>query len=224
MVKILFVCYSMGTGGESLALAISKLDTCETLSHVKYSNGRTSTIDIFGSLFRGPGSKTGKYKFTKQEIDDCLQNATTNKWHVVASHFSYDAFKDVEAQKIFVVIQNPVTSQAQEIVYNNIRQKVLDQKYRSIIELAGAIKNYWPEVDPKQVLKGYNHQPTEAEIICKLDSSYDINTIYDVYPAEQMLPQYVGKQFPNAIFVPYEDTLDPAFTNNFTKKIHQLTK
>ena len=56
----------MGTGGESLALAISKLDTCETLSHVKYSNGRTSTIDIFGSLFRGPGSKTGKYKFTKQ--------------------------------------------------------------------------------------------------------------------------------------------------------------
>ena len=224
MVKIIFVCYSMGTGGETLALEISKLDTCETLSHVKYSNGRTSTIDIFGSLFRGPGSKTGKYKFTKQEINDCLQNASTDKWHVVATHFSYDAFQDVDAEKLFVVIQNPITTNTKQLVFNNIKQKVLNQKYRSIIELAGAIKNYWPDVDPKQVLKGYNHQPTEAEIICKLDSTYDIKTIYDVYPAEQMLPQYIGKTFPDALYVAYEDTLNPNFTNNFTKKLHHLTK
>ena len=52
----------------------------------------------------------------------------------------------------------------------------------------------------------------------------DIKTIYDVYPAEQMLPQYIGKTFPNALYVAYEDTLDPNFVNNITKKIHQLTK
>ena len=41
MVKVLFVCFSMGTGGETLAFEISQAPTCETLDASRYNNKRT---------------------------------------------------------------------------------------------------------------------------------------------------------------------------------------
>jgi hypothetical protein len=225
MVKVLFVCFSMGTGGETLATEISNAPTCETLDASRYNNKRTMTKDIFSGMFRGPGASTKKYRFTQQDIDYCLSKVKSNKWQVVPSHFGYDAFEHLDLEMKFVVIKNPVEQEHKNIVYNHIKNKVLDHRYTNIQELYGSIRHAFPDLDAKEVLKGHNHQPTGAELMVRYDKQYtNIDTIYHDFPRDAMLPQFEGETFPEAIYVEYADTLQPDFYSNITKKIHQLTK
>tara|TARA_Y100001937_G_scaffold65164_1_gene89177 strand:+ start:1697 stop:2374 length:678 start_codon:yes stop_codon:yes gene_type:complete len=225
MVKVLFVCFSMGTGGETLATEISKAPTCETLQASRYDNKRTMTKDIFNGMFRGPGASTKKYRITTQDIDNCLSKVKSNKWQVVPSHFGYDAFEHLDFEMKFVVIKNPVQQEHKNNVYNHIKNKILDHRYTNIQELYGSIKHAFPDLDAKEVLKGHNHQPTGAELMVKHDKQYNnIDAIYNNFPKDAMLKQFEGETFPKAIYVEYADTQEPNFYSNFTKKIHQLTK
>ena len=119
----------------------------------------------------------------------------------------------------------PVQQEHKNIVYNHIKNKILDHRYTNIQELYGSIKHAYPDLDAKEVLKGHNHQPTGAELMVKHDKQYNnIDTIYNDFPRDAMLPQFEGETFPQAIYVEYADTLKPNFYSSFTKKIHQLTK
>ena len=225
MVKVLFVCFSGGTGGETLATEISKVPTCETLQASRYDNKRTMTKDIFNGMFRGPGASTKKYRFTKQDIDYCLSKVKSNKWQVVPSHFGHDAYEHLNFEMKFVVMKNPVLQEHKNIVYNHIKNKILDHRYTNIQELYGSIKHAYPDLDAKEVLKGHNHQPTYAELMVKHDKQYNnIDTIYHDFPRDMMLEHFDRETFPHATYVEYADTLKPNFYSNFTKKIHQLTK
>ena len=53
----------------------------------------------------------------------------SNKWQVVPSHFGHDAYEHLDLEMKFVVMKNPVLQEHKNIVYNHIKNKILDQTY-----------------------------------------------------------------------------------------------
>jgi len=98
--KFIFVCYEHGTGGENLAVAISKLPFCEDLKHEKHS-GRTWTYDCFNKLFLRP------YKSDWMIEAEQIQKSDTVR--VVPSHYRPEKLKLLYPDEIYVIINIPRT-------------------------------------------------------------------------------------------------------------------
>tara|TARA_R110000851_G_scaffold332263_1_gene507899 strand:+ start:62 stop:751 length:690 start_codon:yes stop_codon:yes gene_type:complete len=98
--KFIFVCYDHGTGGEPLAVAISKLAFCEDLKHEKHSC-RTWTYDCFNKLFLLP------YKSDWMIEAEQIQKSDTVR--VVPSHYRPEILKLLYPDEIYVIINAPHT-------------------------------------------------------------------------------------------------------------------
>ena len=216
-IKICFVCYNHGTGGETLAQQISLLDQCNNLSYKKI-NGRTITNDIFNSAFR-------RNKFNKQPLPD-----PSKKWYVVASHFPPEKFKDMNAEKFYVVINDPITKEHDELMHQNIYEKVWTHKFYDVLEIRGQIES--DGYDPKDPffadkIKGgisygelrclYEKQmPTKENVDAQLKIRTDKHNNRE---------KFVYTNSTDLMAVDYANTLKPNFYQQFTKKIQDhLTK
>ena len=212
MVKIVFVCYDQGAGGEHLAVEISKLDCCNYLKH-KIVNGRYVSVDITAGRCR-------RCPLPISEINNALQESP--KWHVVPTHFTPDELTDVIADKFFVCITTPSDEQH----LNHIQSKVLQYKFRSILELKGQIEA--DGYDPKTILKNYTGSLDYQSLLCLYDGKEinESNMIDAIQKYNELTKIYKFKHpIPNTINIGYKETILPNFYTDFTNKLHkELTK
>ena len=226
MIKIIFVCYNHGTGGETLAQQISLLDQCNNLPYKKVK-GRTVTRDIFKGNFRNA-------KFSQQPLPP-----PSDKWYVVPSHFlpkqlnEWDKLnsvvigKDMNAEKFYVVINDPITKEHEELVNKNIYEKVWTRKFYDILEIQGQIKS-----------DGYN--PKAPFFKDKIKSGITLGELRCLYNKELPTKENVQKQLkirmeshntrerffnitgPNVVNITYKETLLPNFYQTFNNKLSKL--
>ena len=226
MVKIIFVCYYQGTGGEHLSVEVSKLDQCYDLEYHRVGN-RYVTNDITKGLLRHEAKRDNPILF-KQKLSQIKSFFARkqhifphNKWYVVPAHFTPKELEDLDIDKKFISITTPNdNSHIEKIV-----EKVLPHRFTNILELTGQIKS--DGYDPKFILHNQKGALSYVELQC----------LYKGWPITDLNLQKITEEFIelskdplfkqtfiNALNVPYNDTLLPNFYSNFTKKIHQLTK
>lgn len=114
MPKFIFVCYEHGTGGEPLAVEISKLKKCNTLSYTKHGI-RIWSYDYFNKLFLKSYDKNWKNKIK-------LDKTSNEFYYVVPSHYDPDIIKEVFPNEFFVVINSPKTIEG----IKNLKERIFD--------------------------------------------------------------------------------------------------
>ena len=214
MIKIIFVCYSQGTGGEKLATEISKLDKCNNLKS-KTVEQRTITVDILECEGR-----SGPINYdTIHKILNKVEHSP--KWYVVPTHYHPIMLDKINAKKLYVIINNPTDSSHIKMVENNIIEKVLLHKFSNILELKGQIEA--DGYDPKSILSNMSGIQTYDKLQClynSLDTSEEnIAKIHITYPPKQKMTYLSNTDYLNAIYIPYKNTLQPNFYQTFTKSL-----
>lgn len=213
MVKVLFVCYDQGAGGEHLAVEISKLKCCNDLPY-KIVNGRYMSSDI----------TLGKSRYEPlpiQDINDLLTES--DKWHVIPTHYFPHKFEQIKATKFFVCITTPSNAKHTSV----IQQKVFSRKFTTPLDIKGQIEA--DGYDPKIILQKHKGPLDYQSLLCLykgLDiTDKNIKKVKQKYMDENVMAFKFTKQIPDAVNVPYEDTLKPNFYQHFTKNLQeQLTK
>ena len=214
MVKIVFVCYDQGAGGEHLAVEISKLDCCNYLKH-DIVNGRYMTRDISG------GKARFKPPLPIAEINNLLTQS--DKWHVIPTHYLPSAWDLIKATKFFVCITTPSNSKHTSV----IPKKIFSRKLTTPLDIKGQIQA--DGYDPQTILQKHKGPLDYQSLLCLykgLDiTDENIEKVKQEYWAEHFTKVKFKKRISNAINIPYEDTLEPNFYQQFTKKLQdQLTK
>ena len=96
MVKIIFVCYDAGAGGERMATDISQLPNVYDLDS-KTVGTRTVTRDVTKGISR--------YDiFKHNELQSIINNLPIDKWHVIPTHFKPEQLEVLSCKKFYVVI------------------------------------------------------------------------------------------------------------------------
>lgn len=212
MSKIIFVCYDQGAGGEHLAVEISKMGCCNYLEH-KIINGRYISVDV----------TLGRCRYNVlpiSQINDALTESS--KWHVIPTHFTPSELADVKADKFFVCITTPSNEKHRD----HIKSKVLQYKFRSILELKGQIEA--DGYDPKTILRNYTGSLDYQSLLC-LYGNKEINQSNIMNAGREYMKQSKIFKFkdpiPDSINVEYSETILPNFYTDFTNTLHkQLTK
>ena len=217
MIKIIFVCYNHGAGGETLAQHISLLEECIVLPY-KRLNGRTITNDHFDGAFR------------RTILEQQPLPAPSHKWYVVPSHFKPELLESIDAQKLYVVINDPVTDEHDALMHQNIFAKVWNRKFDDVLEITGQI-----EAD--------GHDPKDPFFADKIKGGISYGELRCLYEKQMPTKENVDAQLKirtdkhhsrekfkytnstDLIAVDYANTLEPNFYQQFTKKIQDhLTK
>tara|TARA_E500000318_G_scaffold28457_1_gene28593 strand:+ start:3173 stop:3820 length:648 start_codon:yes stop_codon:yes gene_type:complete len=98
--KFIFVCYGNGAGGEQLAVKISQLSMCNTLSFTRRGK-RTIAHDVFkSSMLYGSLNQKNNYS-----------SPNDNLWNVVPTHKSPDELEKLWAGSIYIVIETPTSNE-----------------------------------------------------------------------------------------------------------------
>ena len=106
MVKIIFVCYDAGAGGEKLATDISKFSNVYNLAS-KSVGTRTVTNDVTKGISRND-------IFRQHELQSVINDLPNDKWHVIPTHFRPSELQVLSCVKFYVVIYaGSVTSEKQ---------------------------------------------------------------------------------------------------------------
>ena len=106
MVKIIFVCYDAGAGGEKLATDISKFSNVYNLAS-KSVGTRTVTNDVTKGISRND-------IFRQHELQSVINHLPNDKWHVIPTHFRPSELQVLSCVKFYVVIYaGSVTSEKQ---------------------------------------------------------------------------------------------------------------
>ena len=214
MVKIVFVCYDQGAGGEHLAVEISKLECCNNLPY-KIVNGRYMSFDISG----------GKSRYDPplqiQEINDLLTES--DKWHVIPTHYFPHQFDEIKATKFFVCITTPSDAKHTSV----IQEKIFARKLTTTLDIKGQIEA--DGYDPKIILQKHKGPLNYQSLLCLyqgLDiTDANLKKVTQEYWEENFITFKFNKQIADAVNVPYEETLKPNFYQQFTKNLQeQLTK
>ena len=213
MVKVLFVCYDQGTGGEHLAVEISTLECCNDLQY-KIVNGRYVSSDI----------TLGKCRYEPlpiQDINDLLTES--DKWHVIPTHYFPHQFDEIKATKFFVCITTPPDAKHTSV----IQQKVFSRKFTTPLDIKGQIEA--DGYDPKIILQKHKGPLDYQSLLCLYKgvdiTDENIDKLKQEYMDENVMTFKFTKLIADAVNVPYEDTLKPNFYQQFTKNLQeQLTK
>jgi len=213
MNNIIFVCYDQGTGGEHLAVEISKLNKCNDL-YYNIINERYVTIDIVIGKLR-------YLYFDYKEINEIIKHHPSSKWHVIPTHFSPDELNDIDAKKKFVIIRTPSDEQHQRV----IDQKVLEYKFTNPLQIKGQIEA--DGYEPIQILKGQNGAITYNKLLCLYANlpitNENLEKCANEYKATNRKYKF-NKSYANHVEVEYLDTKQPNFYQQFTKSLaNQLT-
>jgi hypothetical protein len=213
MVKIVFVCYDQGAGGEHLSVEISKLENCNTLPYTTV-DGRYFTVDITKGMSRYT-------PLPVKEINECLTES--DKWHVIPTHFLPATFDQIRATKFFVCITTPSSAKHQEV----IQQKIFSRRFTDILHIKGQIEA--DGFNPKVIMKKYKGPLDYQSLLCLYKgleiNEANIEMVKEEYLNENVMDYKFNKTIPDAFNVAYEDTLLPNFYQQFTKNLHKkLTK
>ena len=213
MNNIIFVCYDQGTGGEHLAVEISKLNQCNDL-YYNVINGRYVTIDIVIGKLR-------YLDFNYKEINDMINQHPSSKWHVIPTHFTPDELYNVDAKKIFVIIRTPTDEQHQRV----IDQKVLEYKFSNPLQIKGQIEA--DGYEPIKILKGQNGPISYNKLLCLYANLPVTNENLEKCANEYKVinrKYKFNKPYAKHIEVEYLDTKKVNFYQQFTKLLsNQLT-
>ena len=213
MNNIIFVCYDQGTGGEHLAVEISKLNKCNDL-YYNIINQRYVTIDIVIGKLR-------YLYFDYKEINEMIKQHPSSKWHVIPTHFSPDELNDIDAKKKFVIIRTPSDEQHQRV----IDQKVLEYKFTNPLQIKGQIEA--DGYEPIQILKGQNGAMSYNKLLCLYANlsitNENLEKCANEYKAINRKYKF-NKSYANHVEVEYLETKQPNFYQQFTKSLaNQLT-
>ena len=167
MHRFLFVCYNHGTGGENLAVQISKNKKCNTLKF-DMMDTRTFTYDYFEKLFLKPYDSGWKQK--------CKNILPSDLIDVVPSHYSPVELKVMFPNAFYVVINYPKTDKAIATLKANIFEKVWQGKHNTLHQRLGYWRTNTKKQITKKILKQLNNDITNQEIEC---------LIHDVEPTKQ---------------------------------------
>ena len=158
MPKFIFVCYEHGTGGEPLAVEISKLKKCNTLSYTKHGI-RTWSYDYFNKLFLKSYDKNWKNKIK-------LDKTSNEFYYVVPSHYDPDIIKEVFPNEFFVVINSPKTIEG----IKNLKERIFDHvwltKHNNLQEKIGFYIESAGKKPSRSHLKKLGQDLLNGEIKC----------------------------------------------------------
>ena len=218
MVKIIFVCYDAGAGGERMATEISKLSNVHDLAS-KVIGTRTVTNDVTKGISRND-------LFRQQQLQSIIDGLPNDKWHVIPTHFRPDQLEVLSCNKFYVVIYADNIMSEQKIDQNQ-KDKVWHHVFTDPLELKGQIEAH--NADPNDAyitsrLKGPVKYGLLWSVIQRIDpisddleKEYAIYSKKDTYRAPSMLE--------NCINIEYAELQLPNFYKQFTKKLQeQLTK
>jgi hypothetical protein len=158
MPKFIFVCYEHGTGGEPLAVEISKLKKCNTLSYTKHGI-RIWSYDYFNKLFLKSYDKNWKNKIK-------LDKTSNEFYYVVPSHYDPDIIKEVFPNEFFVVINSPKTIEG----IKNLKERIFDHvwltKHNNLQEKIGFYIENAGKKPSRSHLKKLGQDLLNGEIKC----------------------------------------------------------
>lgn len=158
MPKFIFVCYAHGTGGEPLAVEISKLKKCNTLNYAMHGI-RTWSYDYFDKLFLKSYDKNWKDKIK-------LDKTSNEFYYVVPSHYTPSTIKEVFPNAIFVVITAPKTTEG----IKNLKKRIFDHvwltKHNTLQEKIGFYIEEAGKKPSRDHLKKLNQDLLNGEIEC----------------------------------------------------------
>jgi len=218
MVKIIFVCYDAGAGGERMATDISQLANVYDLNS-KTVGTRTVTRDVTKGISR--------YDIFKQrELQSIIDNLPIDKWHVIPTHFKPEQLEELSCVKFYVVIYAGNTTSEKEINQNQ-KDKVWKHVFTDPLELKGQIEAH--DADPNDGyitsrLKGPVQYGLLWSVINRIDPiSDDLEREYDIYCSKDTYR--TPSKLENCMNIEYSDCKLPTFKTQFTKKLQdQLTK
>ena len=211
MMKILFVCYTHGTGGEKLASEISKLPECNKLIS-SLVNNRTISRDIF----------LGRARYNKLDIKSILplieKTEVNEKWYVVPSHFAPKELTKLPGRHFYIIIKDPESYDETTQVTKKIFDKVWKFKFYDILEIKGQIEadGYSPTDLRFKNLKGgisYGElkciykglEPTKQNLLNEFKEELRIKSKLDHTNSD--------------IILSYSETILPNFYQTFTKSL-----
>lgn len=157
MDKFVFVCYEHGTGGERLAVMLSKIAGCELLEHEVHGK-RTWSYDHFNKLFL----KKYDADWKKQIVIEQSHEA----YKLIPSHYRPEILRELFPNALYVVINAPRTKVdidgLHDRIYNNVWQTThpkLSQKVGYFVQNAGRDPN-------RDELKLMSKDVTNGQIQC----------------------------------------------------------
>ena len=218
MVKIIFVCYDAGAGGEKLATDISKFSNVYNLAS-KSVGTRTVTNDVTKGISRND-------IFRQHELQSVINDLPNDKWHVIPTHFRPSELQVLSCVKFYVVIYaGSVTSEKQ--IDQNQKDKVWHHVFTDPLELKGQIEAHNADPNDPYItsrLKGPVKYGMLWSVIQRINPiSDDLEKEYELYTKQDTYR--APSTFENCINVEYADLKLPKFKEQFTKKLQdQLTK
>lgn len=213
MTNIIFVCYDQGTGGEHLAVEISKLDQCYDL-YYNIINQRYVTIDIVIGKLR-------YLNFQSSEINKMIKEHPSDKWHVIPTHFTPNELYTINANKLFVIIKTPTDEQHQKL----IKQKVLEYKFTNPLQIKGQIEA--DGYEPTKILRGQSGPMTYNKLLCLYENipvtDKNLEKCASEYKVINRRYKF-NRNYPEHIAIDYLNTKQADFYQQFTKTLsYQLT-
>ena len=157
MDKFIFVCYEHGTGGEGLAVEISKLHFCNDLKYEKHGD-RTWSFDYFNKLFLK--------NYQKDWMDQISGNHTGKAYEVIPSHYRPELIQKKYPNAFYVVINSPILTASKENLKKDIFEKVWQSRHRSLAQRIGYFIQNSNKKPTREQLRKLDNDMSNGEIQC----------------------------------------------------------
>lgn len=214
--KIIFVCYTAGSGGEKVSVEISQLPGIVPLSYYTAVGNRTViTNDIFDKKFLKPLP----IKETIELAEQSLNNEPMTSMHVVPSHYDFGSLVPYFPNSKFIRLLANNSDQPQ--VKKNLYKKIWLGSIPTFNEFTGYCLCYTDKVTLAKLLaeKKLNLNMTMGEIQCILE-----NQLPTKQNSKRLFAKAAKKSFfeilpvddPRALDIPYQLSVD------FLTKIKQF--
>ena len=178
MDKFIFVCYEHGTGGEGLAVEISKLHFCNDLKYEKHGD-RTWSYDYFNKLFLK--------NYQKDWIDQISGNHTGKFYEVIPSHYRPELIQKKYPNAFYVVINSPISTASKENLKKDIFEKVWQSRHRSLAQRIGYFIQNSNKKPTREQLRKLDNDMSNGEIQC---------LIHNIKPTENNILKLFEKNIP----------------------------
>ena len=178
MDKFIFVCYEHGTGGEGLAVEISKLHFCNDLKYEKHGD-RTWRYDYFNKLFL--------INYQKDWIDQICGNLTGKFYEVIPSHYRPELIQKKYPNAFYVVINSPILTASKENLKKDIFEKVWQSRHRSLAQRIGYFIQNSNKKPTREQLRKLDNDMSNGEIQC---------LIRNIKPTENNILKLFEKNIP----------------------------
>ena len=206
--KIIFVCYTAGSGGEKVSVEISQLPGMVPLSYYTAIGNRTViTNDIFDKKFLKPLP----IKETVDLAEQSLNSKPTTGMHVVPSHYDFVSLLPHFPNSKFIRLLANNSDQPQ--VKKNLYKKVWLGRLPTFSEFTGYCLCYTDKVTLAKLLaeKKLNPDMTIGEIQCllqnQLPTKQNSKRLFTEFAKDSFL-EILPVEHPQVLDIPYQLSVD----------------